>query len=58
MTGNGDGYGNGNGNGYGDGNGYGYGDGNDYNDDAPQWFLLGSTIVAVDLNYPQRSKHV
>ena len=46
------------GDGYGNGNGYGYGDGNDYNDDAPQWFLLGSIIVAVDLNYPQRSKHV
>ena len=56
----GDGYGYGNGYGYGDGYGYGNGNGygNDYNDDAPQWFLLGSTIVAVDLNYPQRSKHV
>ena len=36
------------------GNGDGYGYGNGYNDDAPQWFLLGSIIVAVDLNYPQR----
>lgn len=44
------------GNRYGYGYGYGYGD--DYNDDTTQWFLLGSTIVAVDLNYPQRSKHV
>lgn len=51
-----DGYGNRYGYSYGYGYGYGYGD--DYNDDTPQWFLLGSTIVAVDLNYPQRSKHV
>ena len=44
-----DGYGNRYGYSYGYGYGYGYGD--DYNDDTPQWFLLGSTIVAVDLNY-------
>ena len=44
--------------GYGYGNGDVYGDGNGDGVDAPQWFLLGSTIVAVDLNYPQRSKHV
>ena len=42
----------------GNGNGNGNGDGDGDGDDAPQWFLLGSTIVAVDLNYPQRSKHV